>query len=268
MNDTPAGRTSETRINEAYEVVNTSTDELFQISLYDWYLSKGWSDRLLQIESPFVESYLQRKSEQDVSHADLLWKYYAHDRNYLEAANVQLKLAKSAFDLDLEQRIEYLSRARANASTKGVGMIELGRSRQSKQELIRETSDLLDIANIQGDILQRMRADARLTKERRPQVIRQLNGAILSVDELYNGYIDQAGYWDLCLMVYQIADHRNAADIRATWQNLIQSTHEETEQTGESMPYEVICEKVRILGARLQLSESTFSIGKPHNMYD
>jgi len=62
------------RKQEAYDVINNSKDEVFQINLYDWYLAQGWSDRLLDIDSPFVITYLQRKSVQDVAHADLLWR--------------------------------------------------------------------------------------------------------------------------------------------------------------------------------------------------
>lgn len=250
------------RKQEAYDVINNSQDEVFQTNLYDWYLSQGWSDRLLDIDSPFVINYLQRKSAEEVAHADLLWRYYAHYDDFLEAAKVQLQLAKSAFGLDLEQRIEYLSRARANASTKSLGVASMGRPRQSRQELMREVSDMLDVANIQGDLLQKMKADSRLTAERRPEVLKQLNGQILPLDEIYNGYVDQAGYYDLALVVFQTADHRNATDIRGTWQNLIEGIHQETENADQILPYEAISDRVRSLGVRLSLSESTFPIRK------
>jgi nuclear pore complex protein Nup155 len=250
------------RKQEAYDVINNSQDEVFQTNLYDWYLAQGWSDRLLDIDSPFVINYLQRKSVEEVARADLLWRYYAHYDDFLEAAKVQLQLAKSAFDLNLEQRIEYLSRARANASTKSLGMANMGRPRQSRQELIREVSDMLDVANIQGDLLQRMKADPRLAADRRPQVIKQLNSQILGLDDLYNGYVDQAGYYDLALVIFQAADHRNAADVRATWQNLLESIHQETEQEDQIQPYEAVSERVRALGIRLSLSESTFPLRK------
>lgn len=171
------------RRREAYDLINGSTDEVFQITLFDWYLSQGWHDRLLDIRSSFVISYLQRKSTEDVAHADLLWRYYAQYHNFIEAAQVQLQLAKSAFDIGLERRIGYLSQARANASTKTIGMTEVNRSRQSRQELIREIADLLDIANIQGDIIQRMKSDKRLLPDRRPEVLKHLDGQILPIDE-------------------------------------------------------------------------------------
>ena len=174
------------RRNEAYAEINNSNDEVFQTYLYDWYLSQGWAERLLEITSEYVVSYLVRKSQEDVAHADLLWRYYAHYHNYLDAADVQHQLAKSGFQLSLERRIEYLSRAKANASTRVPGFSEIGgvRSRQSRQELLRNITDLLDIANIQDDILQKMKSDPRLVGDRRTEVLARLDGEILSIDEV------------------------------------------------------------------------------------
>lgn len=78
--------------------------------------------------------------------------------------------------------------------------------------------------------------------------------------QLYNAYADQANYYDICLLIYQVAQHRNVADIRATWQNLLETTHNEALAKGDVQPYEVIGEQVRELGMRLNLSESIFPI--------
>ena len=242
---------------EAYEVVDNSEDEVFQNNLYDWYMSQGWSDRLLDIASPHVVNYLRRRMDKDSAHADLLWRYYAHHNNYLEAASVQLLLAKGGFTLDLETRIAYLSRARTNASIRTTSLLD---SRQSRQQLLREISDLLDVANIQDDILQRMKSDPRLTDARRPQVLKKLDGEILSIGELFNQYADQASYYDICILIYQVADHRNAADVQSTWQSLIEQTHQETEAAGEPLPYEAVGVKVRSLGTRLRLADATFPV--------
>lgn len=245
------------RTVEAYEVIDNSSDEVFQNYLFDWYMSQGWNDRLLDTTSPFVVSYLRRRMDKDPAHADLLWRYYAHHSNFLEAAAVQLLLAKGGFALSLESRIAYLSRARTNASIRATSILE---SRQSRQQLLREISDLLDVANIQDDILQRMKSDERLTEARRPQVLKALDGEILDVGELFNQYADQAGYYDICILIYQVADHRNPADITSSWQALIEQTHRETEQNGEPLPYEAVALKVRALGSRLRLADNTFPI--------
>lgn len=172
---------------EAYEQINNSDDEVFQNYLYDWYMRQGWAERLLEINSPFVVEYLRQSSEKDVAHADLLWRYYAHYNDYLSAAETQYQLAKSNLPLPLEKRIEYLSFAKANASTRMTGFSDTGvRNRQSRQELLRNIADHLDIANIQDDILGKLKGDERLARDpaRKEQVLALLNGQIQPLDEV------------------------------------------------------------------------------------
>jgi nuclear pore complex protein Nup155 len=172
---------------EAYDQINNSDDEVFQNYLYNWYMENGWAERLLEINSPFVVDYLRQKSEENVAHADLLWRYYAHYNDYLSAAETQYQLAKSTLNLPLEKRIEYLSFAKANASTRMTGFSETGvRNRQSRQELLRNIADHLDIANIQDDILGKLKNDERLARDsaRKEQVLGLLNGQIQPLDEV------------------------------------------------------------------------------------
>lgn len=167
------------RKSEAYNIIDSSNDEVFQTDLYDWYLNQGRTDRILEIQSPYVATYLERKSENDLAHADLLWKYYVQSDRYHDAATVQIALAKSQFTLSLNQRIEYLSRAKANASTH-----IFGAPRQQRQLLLREATDLLDVANIQDDLLQRLKEDPRIDAQRKTEVVRMLDGSILTVTEV------------------------------------------------------------------------------------
>lgn len=249
------------RKHEAYEQINASEDEVFQNYLYDWYMSKGWAERLLEINSSFVIDYLQQSAEKDLAHADLLWRYYAHYNDYLSAADTQFKLAKSSLPLSLEKRIEYLSRAKANASTRMTGFSESGvRNRQSRQELLRNISDHLDLANIQDDVLQRIRGDPRLSGARREEVIALLNGQIQPLDDLYHQYADQAGYYDICLLIYHAADYRSVPDVHNTWTNLIDQTHRNALEDGHAAPWELIAMKTQDLGHRVNLNESVFPV--------
>lgn len=253
-------------------MIADSTDEVFLTSLYDWYLEQGWSDRLLQTRSPFVVTYLERKSTDDIAHADLLWRYYAQSQRFFEAAKVQFQLAQSAFSLPLSRRIEYLGRARANASTftPDVG-------RQSRQRLLQEISNLIDVANIQDDLLQRLKDDTRIAPERKTEVLRDVDGPVMDIStvchllglssfslltlaQLFNQYADSASYYDICLQIFYLADYRNSADIKSTWQHLIQDLHDATVERGTPQPYEAVIEKVRSLGARLRMSETVFPV--------
>lgn len=252
-----------TRRNEAYDVISRAKDEVFLTNLYDWYVSEGWYDRLLATDSSFIATYLQRKSAIDVMHADLLWKYYGQSSQFAEAARVQLQLARSGFNLTLNRRIEYLSRARANAST-----YTQGGSRKAKQKLLQEITELLDVANLQDEILSKLKEDRRFEgePERRQEVLSRVDGPILSINDLFNDYADNAGYYDVCLQVYQVADHRDVSQISQTWQQAIEQEHTvalERAQRGDEgapQPFEAVAELVRTLGNKLQMSESTFPV--------
>ena len=170
-----------TRRREAYEVISKSTDEVFLTNLYDWYLAQGWDQRLLETDSFFIVTYLERKASDNISHADLLCRYYSRNNRFYDAATVQLMLAKSSFDLPLERRVEYLSRAKANASTNTPGT-----GRQSRQRLLTEITDCLDVANIQDDIFHRLKEDPRLQGEKRAEVLKDVGGRLLVMDEVRN----------------------------------------------------------------------------------
>ncbi|GAB7362931.1 hypothetical protein MBLNU230_g3230t1 [Neophaeotheca triangularis] len=245
------------RRNEAYDIINSTDDVVFQTALYDWYMSIGQSDRLLEIDSPFVVDYLRRKSGESRPFADLLWRYFAHNNAYPEAAAVQLELAKGFYSLTLEERIGYLSRARTNANTRQSALVE---SRQSRQQLLREISDLLEAANIQDDILQRMKSEGRLVGERRTQVLAQLDGPIKSIADLFNEYADQASYHDICILIYAAADHRNPADIAESWRSLIAAKNDEARYLKHGQSYEMVGETVRSLGRRLNTGDAIFPI--------
>ncbi|KAK6437296.1 hypothetical protein LTR95_006511 [Oleoguttula sp. CCFEE 5521] len=245
--------------DEAYDVIASNEDFVFQTSLYDWYLETARQDRLLEIPSPSVPKYLALKAAAlDLPAANLLWRYYIHNNDYLEAAAVQLQLAQGLFPLSLEQRVGYLSRARTNASTRPSLLFE---SRQSKQSLLRQIDDLLEVANIQDDLLQRFKADPRLSAERRPIILDALhNHGILSIDELFNKYADQASYHDLCLQIYQVADHRNPADIRASWAAYIAAETATAAAAQEVQPWDHVANAVQELGLKLGVSDSTFPL--------
>ena len=167
------------RRSEAYNVVDTSMDEVFQTDLYDWYLAQGLTERLLGIQSPYVVTYLRRKASDDIASANLLWRYFSQAEQYRDAAEIQLALAKSEFVLPLNRRIEYLSLAKANANT-----YTPGSARPARQALLREISDLLEVANIQDDVLQRLKMDDRLTPERQVDVVNELNGQIQTLNHV------------------------------------------------------------------------------------
>ncbi|KAI1775530.1 nucleoporin-domain-containing protein [Hypoxylon cercidicola] len=241
-----------TKRAEAYDVVSSSSDEVFHFDLYEWYIQQGWTDRLLSIDSPHVTTFLRRLASKDVEHADLLCRFYTMRSQYFAAAKVQADLAQSDFPISIKDRLTLLSKAKTNASVMTTGV-----SRQEQQLLNHDVTELLEVAHIQDDLLERLKADSRIPPERLPEINTALDGQIQPLSELFNGYADQAGYYDLCLLIYHVADFRNTTTIAQTWSSLIQQTHENVAeqwsayeagrrgraaQTGDTppQPYEVL----------------------------
>ncbi|KAM0247373.1 hypothetical protein ACHAQJ_009859 [Trichoderma viride] len=253
-----------TKRNEAYEVVNGSDDEVFHFDLYEWYIEQGWTERILGIDSPHVVTFLQRLAGTNVGHADLLCRFYTNRSRFFDAAEVQAELAGSDFALGIKDRLRLLSLAKANANVSTVGI-----SRQQQQRLNHEVTDLLEVANIQDDLLGRLLADDRIDADRKLEIEKALNGRIISLSELFNDYADQAGYYDLCLLIYHTANYRNPTTISSTWDSLIQQTHAEVMARHEAMdagmplpplPYEAVTSKIQNIAHHTSLDSFVFPI--------
>jgi nuclear pore complex protein Nup155 len=165
------------RRHEAYAVVNDSNDEVFQYDLYDWYLTQGWTEKLLSIESEFVINFLKKEAKTNIGRADLLWKYFVHHGEFFEAALIQHELAQSDFPITLARRIEYLSRAKTNANAQAGGV-----GRQTRQVLLHQVTELLDVANIQDELLHQLRGDRRIPEDRKVEPLAILNDQIQPID--------------------------------------------------------------------------------------
>ncbi|XP_072006853.1 nuclear pore complex protein Nup155-like [Engystomops pustulosus] len=95
------------------KLAQRSSDELFNIALFNWLIQADLTDKLLELNSPFLEPHLVRMSKIDqnkVRSMDLLWRYYEKNRNFSSAARVVAELADmDSTDISLKQRIECLS---------------------------------------------------------------------------------------------------------------------------------------------------------------
>jgi nuclear pore complex protein Nup155 len=165
--------------NETWQLVYSSGDEVFHNTLYEWLYTRGLSDRLLEVDSPHVLGYLQRRSLESIDHCELLWQYHARRENFLAAAEVLHKLAQSEFDIPLEKRLEFLSRAKGFCGSFGpMGM------RQKMNELSHTLQEELDVAVIQDDILRRIKEDDRISPAKKEKLIKELDSNLLTLSDV------------------------------------------------------------------------------------
>ncbi|KAF3924754.1 hypothetical protein AA313_de0209947 [Arthrobotrys entomopaga] len=237
----------------AYQVVWESDDEVFQSCLFDWFFDRGLSEKLLSFEGPTIIPYLQRRAANSIQHADLLWQYYSRREVYFDAAATLRELAMSPFEIPLDKRIEYLSRARGLSNCRcPVG------SRQAMNDLLQRIQEEMDVAMIQADVLRRIRDDKRISTNKLMELEAVLDGELLPMTDLFNRFADPYGYWDICLQIFQGADYHGTHEIKRVWQALLQKLHDEADADPSKYPHEVVSDEFRNLGQRFSLSEYIF----------
>ncbi|KAK9352912.1 Nup133 N terminal like-domain-containing protein [Lipomyces doorenjongii] len=189
---------------ETYAVAYSSRDELFHYRFYDWYVSRGLANRLLEVDTPYIESYLERNSASNIEQANLMWLFYAKKDEFFKAGQVLYRLSQSSFELPLGQRIEFLSRARGFCNC----YCPPGQ-RQAMLRLLQTTQDELTVAFIQDDILGRVKTDERLAKDedKKVELLDRLDGKVLNLSILYNEFASPLGYKDICEAIIKAADY-------------------------------------------------------------
>lgn len=129
-------------------------DSLFHTFLYDWLLSHGRSDYLLEISSPYIEEYLKQCTLLE-STRDLLWRYYIKVDDFGHAAQELGRIADSTrYRLTFEMRLEYLSLAVSNAKSYPAG----SDPKTDNSRLLVELEEKLEVGNIQLDIILTLKA--------------------------------------------------------------------------------------------------------------
>lgn len=236
--------------NETYSVCHASEDEVFHYCFYDWFISKGVNERLLEVETRYIQSYLEIKAKSDINIANLLWVYYQRHQNYLAAAEVLLNLAKSNFDLSLSQRIEYLSRARNYCAS-------FPEARQGVMQLGVSIQEYLDVAVIQDEILKRAVDDPEFEISHKLDVIEKLSSQLLEISDLFNSFASPLEYYEISIQIFYTTDCRATEEINNTWNKLIFAEHKKARED-DSKPYERISQVVQRLGQQVMLAEFVF----------
>lgn len=238
----------------AYDTCFASKNEQFQYAFYDWFIDQGISDRLLDINTPYILPYLEKRSESSVVLSNTLWLYYAKRERYYDAAKILYALSISQFTLDLTQRIEYLSRANGFCNCVCPPNLRL--------EMIQLSStihELFDVANLQLSLLNRIEADSRISKENKDHAVDSLNFKILPISNLFNTYIDPLGYYDLSLLVFKIADYKNSDDILKRWELLFDKLFHESKTSKEPF-YALLSDEFTLYGPKLSSNDIVFPI--------
>ncbi|XP_029645165.1 nuclear pore complex protein Nup155 [Octopus sinensis] len=209
---------AELQKEQVFKLALKSDDELFHVALYDWLLQNNLNDKLIEIKSPFLETYLKWKAsivqDDKTLILDLLWKFYQKNKNFPAAARILSRLAeKHGSDLTLSQRVEYLSRAIACA--KGSTLMT---SVATEGEFLHELEEKMDVAK-----LQMMVYNAFCTMQCNNEVLTALNSDLLDISSLYEKFADPYGLHECKLAIVHSAGLFDPALIENLWQSIIDS---------------------------------------------
>uniref|UniRef100_A0A8C6MDC4 Nucleoporin 155 n=1 Tax=Nothobranchius furzeri TaxID=105023 RepID=A0A8C6MDC4_NOTFU len=197
-----------------------SQDELFHIALYNWLIQADLSDKLLEVNSPYLEEHLMHMIRQDqskVHNMDLLWRYYEKNRNFGKAAHVLARLADlHSTEISLKQRLEYIARAILSAkSSSGVS------ARASDGEFLRELEDKMELVRIQVQIQETLIRQY----SHHPSVknaISQLDAELMDITKLYGEFADHFKLSECKLAIIHCAGHSDPILVHSLWQEILE----------------------------------------------
>ncbi|XP_031566645.1 nuclear pore complex protein Nup155-like [Actinia tenebrosa] len=240
----------------------SSSDELWHLCLYQWLIDNALTERLLEIKSSYLETYLkqsaanQHPNEQKI--LDLLWRYYEKTKNYSAAARVLSKLAeKEGPGINLEQRLEYLSRAIMSAKSSN-----LRTSTSSEGEFLHELEEKLEVARIQLQVYHTL---SRMNKSRQTRNIEEalveLNGRLMDVTTLYGDFADVFMLAECKLAIVHCAGHYDPTLIETLWREIIDKELRDSAHCSPSDRITIISKKIVTLGKTYVHSERYFPLG-------
>ncbi|XP_033636336.1 nuclear pore complex protein Nup155-like [Asterias rubens] len=250
---------SKTYMDEMVKKALASDDELFHVALYDWLMEKGLKDRLLEIQSVYVEEYMKRAamySSDNLQMMDLLWKYHEKSGNYPAAARILLKLAeRHSIDVILHQRIEYLSRAVMCAKSSN-----LRTSVSSEGEFLQELEEKLEVANLQLQVYESI-ARFSTADPRYQEALSKLNVELQDVSKLYGDFADIFHLYECQLAIVHCAGHYEQQLVQSLWQQIIDKDLNDSIGKPHESRIGILTNKLQSLGRKYFTSERYFPTG-------
>lgn len=196
-----------------------SQDELFHIALYNWLIQADLTDKLLEVNSPYLEDHLKHLIKQDqskVRNMDLLWRYYEKSRNFGKAAHVLARLADMhSTEISLRQRLEYISRAILSAKSSSCTS-----SQGADGEFLHELEEKMEVARIQVQI-QDMLIRRHSQHPSAQAAIAQLDTELMDITKLYGEFADHFHLSECKLAIIHCAGHSDPILVHSLWQEIM-----------------------------------------------
>ncbi|MGH0126184.1 UNVERIFIED_CONTAM: hypothetical protein FKN15_005580 [Acipenser sinensis] len=223
-----------------------SNDELFHIALYNWLIQADLTDKLLEVNSPYLEDHLMRMIKQDqnkVCYMDLLWRYYEKNKSFNKASHVLARLADMhSTEITLQQRLEYISRAilSAKSSTSAT-------SQAADGEFLHELEEKMEVARIQLQIQETLSRQY----SQHPSVqgaLSQLDSELMDITKLYGEFADLFRLSECKLAIIHCAGHSDPILVHTLWNEIIEKELSDSVAMGAADRMQALSLKLVFLG--------------------
>lgn len=220
----------------ALKVALGSNSDAFHNKLYDFLLkSPSGEAELLRHPTARIIKFLEVPGREN-----LLWRCLVQQDRYSEAAQVLIRMAESGDGHDgvssLANRVNNLTCAVHNAKT------AVSSGDQTAAAVLAEASDLLDVAQVQMRLRNKLRGLPRT--DNIGEAIEALSGKILDLSTLYNSYAGPLELWENALDILNCGNHEDESLVVSILEKLLKR---ETQTDVEG----IVVDKVSALGRML-----------------
>nr|XP_027201714.1 nuclear pore complex protein Nup155-like [Dermatophagoides pteronyssinus] len=237
-----------------------SNDELFHYILYNWLYEHNQMDKLLEIKSSYLETYLKEKTSEindSIALMDFLWLYYERNGHFNAAAQILAKLAEqNSNEIPLYKRIEYLSRAIVCMKSLDARLITNG-SYGSAGEFLHTLEEKIEVARIQMQLLTTLE---KIKPPRYEEAIQMLNQQLLNVTTLYQDFAEPFKLYECQLKILHCAGHDDISLIENIWHNILDKELRSIRMADVQTRQTLLRNKIKELGVLYMNTEKFFPL--------
>lgn len=248
-------------IDEMFGKILQSNDQMVHVALFDWLIYKNMSEKLLEIQSPYLEQYLKHSTSvihtESVEMLDLHWKFFEKQKNFSAAARILASLAESRNTrITLNQRVEYLSRAAICAKSCTSHMSVPGDG-----EFLHELEEKMEVARLQlhiFDILSKNKSKYRGSVI--DHALERLKTELLEISVLYSEFAEPFELPECKLAIVHCAGYYDPALVETLWRDIIDKELEVTARLDVQVRVQSLYAKLVSQGRKYSSTENYFPI--------
>ena len=210
----------------------SSSDEVFHIAFYQWFIDNTLATEMLQQETPDLEPFLRFYCKPAELRMHLLWQFYLHRGELSKSAHTLLQLAEqSGAEQTLTDRLGHLAQA-----------LSLLKASPGDHQLLREVQEKVDVGAVQLKIYNELESVANVMQ--RSEARKQLDFELFTISDLFNQFAKKFGLSESALAILHISGHQDARLARRLWDTMIADAVAQMKIQGPPYKIEPLAETV------------------------